>query len=105
VDKVMKEYPQVIRKKANKVAPSFVYAENCDGYVHDGVEGSQTVYWTYRGHAIESTHSHEYDEYLLVVEGSYYVLSQGKVTKVKAGEEYLISKGVDHGGEANPGRG
>jgi mannose-6-phosphate isomerase-like protein (cupin superfamily) len=42
-------------------------------------------------------HSHENeDEMFLVVEGVLSILEKDKITKVKAGEFYIVPKGIEH---------
>jgi mannose-6-phosphate isomerase-like protein (cupin superfamily) len=50
-----------------------------------------------------STEPNEFDEYMLVVQGCYTLLIAGKRIPIKAGEEYLIPRGVRHGGEVLAG--
>jgi mannose-6-phosphate isomerase-like protein (cupin superfamily) len=39
-----------------------------------------------------------HDEYMMVVQGSYTLVIQGKRIAVKAGEDYFIPRGVPHRG-------
>ena len=47
--------------------------------------------------------NHDYDEYMLVVQGQYTLLVDGKQIPLRAGEEYFIPRGVLHGGEVLAG--
>ena len=57
------------------------------------------AFWTCRETAASAAHVHDYDEYVLVVEGRYTLLMAGRRVTVEAGEEYVIPRGVPHGGE------
>lgn len=73
------------------------------GYVFDGADQSQMAFWTCTQTATSSEHVHEFDEYMLVVQGCYTLLISGKRIPVNAGEEYLIPRGVAHSGEVVAG--
>jgi quercetin dioxygenase-like cupin family protein len=99
----MAKYPGVIRNPVNRVAVESQFSKNIDGFMFDGADGSQIIFWSYTGPGSVSVHTHEYDEYLIVIEGQYTLIIDGKKIPVKAGQEYLIEKGVAHGGEALTG--
>ena len=42
---------------------------------------------------------HDFDEYMLVVQGCYTIIINGTRIPINAGEEYLIPRGIAHGGE------
>ena len=71
--------------------------------VFDGADESQMVFWTCSQTATSAQHVHEFDEYMLVVQGCYTLLIDGERIPVKAGEEYLIPRGVAHSGEVVAG--
>jgi len=96
----MKDFPAFMKNPVNKVATASQYAKGIEGYVYDGVDGSQMVHWTYPESGQSAKHTHEFDEYMLVVQGRYILIIEGKRISLKAGDEYLIKAGVPHGGEA-----
>lgn len=61
------------------------------------------AFWTCRETAASAAHAHEYDEYMMVVQGCYTLIIDGRRIPVKAGEEYLIPRGVVHSGEVLAG--
>ena len=69
----------------------------------DGADGSQMAFWTCHETAASAPHVHDYDEYMIVVQGCYTLIIDGKRIPIRAGEEYLISKGVPHSGEVVAG--
>jgi quercetin dioxygenase-like cupin family protein len=52
---------------------------------------------------LATTHSHPYDEYMLVVQGCYTLIINGQRIPVNAGEEYVIPRGALHSGEVLAG--
>jgi quercetin dioxygenase-like cupin family protein len=99
----MKDFPEFLNNPVNEVAAASQFSKDIAGYVFDGADGSQVIFWTYRGVGQVANHAHEYDEYLLVIEGQYTLIIDGKRIPVNAGEEYLIKRGVLHGGDALAG--
>ena len=69
----------------------------------DGVDGSQMAFWTCRENAASAAHTHDYDEYMVVVQGCYTLVINGERIPMKAGEEYLIPRGLRHSGEVLAG--
>ena len=69
----------------------------------DGVDGSQMAFWTCRETASSAPHAHDFDEYMTVVQGCYTLIIDGQRIPVNAGEEYVLPRGVEHGGEAIAG--
>jgi len=61
------------------------------------------AFWTSRETAPSAAHVHDYDEYMLVVQGCYTLIIDGERIPVKAGEEYFIPRGVSHSGEVLAG--
>ncbi|MGB7762418.1 MAG: cupin domain-containing protein [Bryobacteraceae bacterium] len=92
-----------MKRPPNRIAKAQQATPGVEGYVFDGAEGSQMAFWTCRKTAASAEHVHDYDEYMLVVEGCYTLLLDGRRVPVKAGEEYVIPRGVPHGGEVLAG--
>jgi quercetin dioxygenase-like cupin family protein len=61
-----------------------------EGFVFDGRDGSQMAFWTCSKNAGSAEHVHDYDEYMLVVQGCYTLIINGKHIPLNAGEEYFI---------------
>jgi mannose-6-phosphate isomerase-like protein (cupin superfamily) len=99
----MDTFPQFMKHPANRIASSNQATPGVEGYVFDGSDGSQMAFWTCRETAASTVHAHEYDEYMVVVEGCYTLIIHGGRIPVKAGEEYLIPRGVPHSGEVLAG--
>ncbi len=99
----MKAFPDFMKNNANKIAPSDQATPGVEGYVFDGKDGSQMAFWTCSEDATSAQHVHDYEEYMLVVQGCYTLVIEEKRIPINAGEEYLIPRGVAHGGEVVAG--
>jgi len=92
-----------MKQAVNRIATSSQATPGVEGYVFDGADGSQVAFWTCRETAASAAHVHEFDEYMVVVEGCYTVIIGGERISIRAGEEYFIPRGVEHGGEVVAG--
>ena len=99
----MTEFPEFVKQSANRIATTSQATPGVGGYVFDGADGSQMAFWTCRETATSASHVHDFDEYMLVVEGCYTLIIEGKRILIHAGEEYVIPRGVSHGGEVVAG--
>ena len=78
-------------------------ASETKGYVFDGADGSQMAFWTNPEGGKSAEHTHEYDEYMVVVQGQYTVIIGEKRFPLGVGKEFFIRKGTPHSGESLPG--
>ena len=99
----MNEFPEFMRHPANEIARSSQATPGVEGFVFDGADGSQMAFWICRQSAASAPHTHDYDEYMAVVEGCYTLIIGGGRIPVRAGEECFIPRGVEHGGEVLAG--
>jgi|SRR5690348_10152408 len=99
----MNEFPEFMKSAANRIATSSQATPGVEGYVYEGADGSQMAFWTCRESARSAAHVHEFDEYMMVVQGCYTLIFGDKRVPVNAGEEYFIPRGVQHGGEVVAG--
>jgi mannose-6-phosphate isomerase-like protein (cupin superfamily) len=97
------EFPSFMKSAANRIATSSQSTPGVEGYVYDGTDGTQMAFWTCHQTAVSTPHVHDFDEYMLVVQGCYTLVFGEKRIPVSAGEEYLIPKGLWHGGEVVAG--
>jgi quercetin dioxygenase-like cupin family protein len=61
------------------------------------------AFWTCQETAVSAAHAHDFDEYMLVVEGCYTLVIDGQRIPVHAGQEQFIPRGVLHSGEVVAG--
>jgi quercetin dioxygenase-like cupin family protein len=99
----MNDFPDFMRQDANRIATSDQATPGVEGYVFDGADGCQMAFWTCHETAVSMAHVHDYDEYMLVVQGCYALIIDGLRIPLKAGEEYLIPRGIVHSGEVAAG--
>ncbi len=99
----MDDFPEFMKHPANRIAAAAQATPGVEGYVFDGADGSQMAFWTCRETAQSAAHSHDFDEYMAVLQGCYTLVIDGKRIPVRAGEEYFIPRGVVHGGEVVAG--
>ena len=99
----MDAFPEFMKHPANRIVRSNQATPGVEGYVFDGANGSQMAFWTCGETATSAEHVHDYDEYMVVVQGCYTLVIHGERIAVKAGEEYFIPHGVLHSGEVAAG--
>ncbi len=99
----MKEFPSFMKHPLNRIATTSQATPGVEGYVFDGADGSQMAFWTCCETAASAPHAHEFDEYMIVVQGSYTLTIGTEKISLRAGEEYFIPRGMRHGGEVKAG--
>jgi len=99
----MNQFPQFMKNAANRIVTTSQATPGVEGYVFDGVDGSQMAFWTCRETASSAAHVHNFDEYMIVVQGCYTLIIDGERIPVKAGQEQFIPRGVSHSGEVVAG--
>ena len=99
----MDEFPEFMKNAANRIAASSQATPGVEGYVFEGADGSQMTFWTCRETTTSAAHVHEFDEYMIVVQGCYTLIVEGKRIPVRAGEECFIPRGTEHSGEVVAG--
>lgn len=95
----MTEFPEFMKQTANRIASTSQTTPAVEGYAYDGVDGTRMAFWTCRETAASTPHAHDFDESMIVVQGCYTLTIDGRRIAVHAGKEYLIPRGVLHGGE------
>jgi len=97
------DFPEFMKNPINRIASESQYTKDIEGYVFDGADGSQVCFWKCFQDRSSTTHRHEYDEYMLVVQGEYTIIIGEDRFRLLAGQEFVIPKGVTHGGEGISG--
>jgi quercetin dioxygenase-like cupin family protein len=92
--RLMADFPSFVRNPANRIAASSQFTDHIEGYVFDGVDGSQVAFWTCRADRVSKEHAHDFDEYLLVIEGRCTVIIGETRTELWAGDEFVVSRGT-----------
>ena len=99
----MKDFPDFMKSPANRIDSGSQYTDDIEGYVFDGADSSQMAFWTCRADRTSKEHAHDYDEYLVVIQGRFTVIIGGRSVPLEAGSEFVIPRGVPHGGEGVAG--
>ena len=99
----MNDFPEFMKDPANKIVTPEQYTKGIEGYVFDGVDGSQMAFWTNPAGGNSAEHTHGYDEYMVVVQGQYTVIIGDIEFPLTAGKEFWIKKGTPHSGKSLPG--
>ena len=63
----MNTFPDFMKNSANRIVRSNQATPGVEGYVFDGIDGTQMAFWTCPENAQSTQHVHDYDEYMLVV--------------------------------------
>src|ERR1035441_1071091 len=74
----MNDFPQFMKHPANRISQSGQATPGVEGYIFDGADGSQMAFWNCRETAASAAHAHEFDEYMIVVEGCYTLIIEGE---------------------------
>jgi ethanolamine utilization protein EutQ (cupin superfamily) len=99
----MASFPAFMKSPANLIASGSQNTPDIEGYVFDGAEGSQMAFWECRANATTVEHVHAFDEYFIVVEGSYIIVLDGEEVRLDAGQEYFIPRGTRIAGRVTAG--
>jgi hypothetical protein len=78
---IMDNFPEFMKHPANRIARSNQATPGVAGYVFDGEDGSQMAFWTCSNTAASAAHAHDYDEYMIVVQGCYTLIISGERSK------------------------
>jgi quercetin dioxygenase-like cupin family protein len=98
----MQDFPAFMKHPKNRIAADD-QSRGADGYVFDGADGSQLAFWTCTTSGRSDPHTHDYDEYLVVLQGSFTLIIDGRETVLRPGDEQLIPRGVAHAGRFEAG--
>ncbi|MBX3208809.1 MAG: cupin domain-containing protein [Labilithrix sp.] len=90
----MPDFPAFVRNPLNRIARSSQFTDDIEGHVFDGADGSQVALWTCKADRISKEHSHDFDEYVLVIEGRCTAILEGRRVELAAGHELHIPKGT-----------
>ena len=80
----MNAFPDFMKNPANRILRSNQATPGVEGYVFDGIDGSQMAFWTCSEGAESAAHMHDCDEYMLVVQGCYTLIIDEKRIPVNA---------------------
>lgn len=93
------KFPDVIRRPGLEVESGW---EGLRGYMFEGRDGSQVIFWECDPEVKAEPHKHNYDEYCLVVEGVCKETIEGETTILNKGDECVIPAGKLHWATMGP---
>ena len=96
-------FPEFMFNEKNMIPASQQNTPDIEGYYYTANDGSQMAFWIYKTDRISKEHTHDYDEWMLCVEGEYIVTIDGKEYTLHAGDELFIPKGSLQGGRVKAG--
>jgi quercetin dioxygenase-like cupin family protein len=99
----MVDFPPFMKSPMNRIPSGSQHTPGVEGYVFEGADGAQMAFWTVERDAVTAEHVHEFDEWFVVLEGSYTVIVDGREVRVDAGQEYFIAKGTVIAGRVTAG--
>ena len=99
----MGDFPHFMKHESNRIASSTEHTRGVEGYVFDGADGSQMAFWLAREDAETAEHVHDFDEYVLVVEGAYFLTIDEAEQRIDAGQELHIPRGARIAGRVTAG--
>ena len=96
-------FPEFMFRKENMIPADQQNTPDIEGYYYTANDGSQMAFWIYKADRVSKEHMHDYDEYMLCVEGEYIVTIDGKEYVLHAGDELFIPKGSLQGERVKAG--
>ena len=92
----MKRFPEFIKAECNQV--DNIPDPSMKGYVFDGIDDVQIVFWECEKGGEAPEHTHDFWEWALVVEGTFDGFVAGKAIHLDPGDECSIAPGELHSG-------
>jgi len=89
-------FPEFMKRSCNAVALDTT--TGMEGYVYEGVDGTQMVIWECPQGGKSEMHVHDFDEYAIVIQGTCVSNIGDKKVTLTAGDECFIPAGTPHDG-------
>lgn len=99
----MSEFPDFIKRDPNRIDSSQQNTPDIDGYYYEAPDGSQVCLWTYLANRVSKENVHDFDEYVLCVDGEYVEIFNGEEHILHRGDELTVPKGTPHHGRVTAG--
>ena len=87
-------FPEFMFRKENMIPADQQNTPDIEGYYYTANDGSQMAFWIYKADRVSKEHVHDYDEYMLCVEGELFI-PKGSLQggRVKAGTRSIHAFG------------
>ena len=99
----MKDFPEFMKNQKNRIGSNEQNTEDIEGYFYEGADGSQMALWTCYSDRVSKKHTHEFDEYMVLISGQYMAYLNGKEIVLNPGDELFIPKGTEQWGKGIAG--
>ena len=99
----MKKFPEFLSSGANRITDDDQAKAGMDGYLFEGADNVQVVFWQNEQGGESPPAVHDFWEYALVVEGSFDGIVDGKEIHLEPGDEVVIPPGTRHSGRYSSG--
>lgn len=91
----MKLFPEFMRNPADAIPEAFrIYG--IEGWIFKGSNGGRLALWQCPKPLETDEHTHDFDEYTLVVEGEVRITVNGETHTLTAGQEFVVPRDRPH---------
>jgi quercetin dioxygenase-like cupin family protein len=99
----VKDFPAFMKNERNRIHAGQQNTEDIEGYYFEGADGSQMAFLTCYSDGVSKEHKHDFDEYMVCVQGQYTVTLEGQEIVLNPGDELFIPRGTLQGGSCVAG--
>jgi mannose-6-phosphate isomerase-like protein (cupin superfamily) len=99
----MDDFPVFMKNDLNHIDTSDQNTRDIDGYFYEGADGGQMAFWTCYSDRVSKKHTHDFDEYMILVSGRYTAYLDDREIVMGPGEELFIPKGTEQWGRCIAG--
>lgn len=90
----MDDFPLFMKNEKNRIDTKSQFTKHIEGYVFDGADGSQMAFWRCNSDRISKEHTHDFDEYMVVIDGCVKLFLNNEKHILQRGDEIYIPKGT-----------
>jgi mannose-6-phosphate isomerase-like protein (cupin superfamily) len=90
----MGDFPAFMKDPRDQIATSSQYTDDIEGWVFDGAGGSQVCFWRCATDRVSAEHTHDFDEWVVVLEGSVTAIMGDRRVELAKGDELLVPRGT-----------
>jgi len=99
----LKHFPDFMKNPVNRINTSQQNTPDIEGYYYEAADGSQMAFWECHSDQISKKHSHDFDEWTIIVSGEYTAIFEDKEIILKPGDELFVPKGTIQWGKCKAG--
>ena len=91
-------FPEFMFSEKNKIPASQQNTPDIEGYYYTANDGSQMAFWIYKADRVSKEHMHDYDEWMLCVDGEYIVFETSHLSQYGVIANAVMNPILDLGG-------